>query len=74
MTHPEGTLTRNTTGRSDQPLDHRRLLCAADAFWPLDVSPDAVLLSALFGGGEWSRAVHPWIGIALLLSYAGLIV
>ncbi|MDB5442989.1 MAG: fdoI [Phenylobacterium sp.] len=31
-------------------------------------------LSALFGGGEWTRAVHPWIGIVLVVSYAGLVV
>jgi formate dehydrogenase subunit gamma len=31
-------------------------------------------LSAFFGGGQWARAVHPWIGIVLSLSYAGLIV
>lgn len=31
-------------------------------------------LSGLFGGGQWMRAVHPWIGCLLLLSYLGLIV
>ncbi|HET6554892.1 MAG TPA: formate dehydrogenase subunit gamma [Dyella sp.] len=31
-------------------------------------------LSGLFGGGQWTRAVHPWIGCVLLLSYLGLIV
>jgi len=31
-------------------------------------------LSNLFGGGQWTRAVHPWIGIVLILSYAGMIV
>lgn len=31
-------------------------------------------LSALFGGGQWTRAVHPWIGCVLLTSYLGLIV
>src|SRR5262245_36105000 len=31
-------------------------------------------LSDLFGGGQWTRAVHPWIGCVLLLSYLGLIV
>ncbi|HEV7386854.1 MAG TPA: formate dehydrogenase subunit gamma, partial [Phenylobacterium sp.] len=29
---------------------------------------------SLFGGGQWTRAVHPWIGIVLVLSYAGLVV
>src|SRR5579863_4538216 len=36
--------------------------------------PMLFFLSALFGGGQWTRAVHPWIGIILLISYAGLIV
>ncbi len=31
-------------------------------------------LSGLFGGGQWMRAVHPWIGCLLMLSYLGLIV
>ena len=31
-------------------------------------------LSNLFGGGQWTRAVHPWIGIVLVVSYAGMIV
>ena len=28
----------------------------------------------MFGGGQWTRAIHPWIGIVLLISYTGLIV
>ena len=35
--------------------------------------PIFFFLSALFGGGQWTRAVHPWIGIILVLSYAGLV-
>lgn len=36
--------------------------------------PMLYFLSALFGGGQWTRAIHPWIGAVLLISYAGLIV
>src|SRR4029077_7372925 len=36
--------------------------------------PMLFFLSGLFGGGAWTRAIHPWIGIVLLISYAGLIV
>lgn len=36
--------------------------------------PMLFFLSGLFGGGQWTRAVHPWIGIVLLISYLGLIV
>ncbi len=35
--------------------------------------PIFFFLSTLFGGGQWTRAVHPWIGIILVLSYAGLV-
>jgi formate dehydrogenase subunit gamma len=36
--------------------------------------PMLFCLSGLFGGEQWTRAVHPWIGIILFVSYAGLIV
>lgn len=36
--------------------------------------PLLYFLSGLFGGGQWTRAVHPWIGVVLTLSYLGLIV
>lgn len=31
-------------------------------------------LSNLFGGGQWTRAVHPWMGCMLLLSFIGMFV
>ena len=31
-------------------------------------------LALLFGSGQWARAIHPWIGCVLLVSYAGLII
>ena len=36
--------------------------------------PMLFFLSGLFGGGQWTRAVHPWIGTVLLLSYLGMII
>ena len=30
-------------------------------------------LSVLFGGGQWMRAIHPWIGILLVISFTGLV-
>lgn len=36
--------------------------------------PMLFFLSGLFGGGQWTRALHPWIGIVLLISYLGLII
>ena len=29
-------------------------------------------LTALFGGGQWTRAIHPWIGVVLFFSFFGL--
>lgn len=31
-------------------------------------------LTALFGGGEWARILHPWIGLVLTLGYLMLFV
>jgi formate dehydrogenase subunit gamma len=36
--------------------------------------PTLFFLSQLFGGGQSARAIHPLIGIVLVISYAGLIV
>ena len=74
MTHPRGTLTRNTTAAR---INH---WITAGCFVLLMLSglsmfhPMLFFLSGLFGGGQWTRAIHPWIGIVLLISYAGLIV
>jgi formate dehydrogenase subunit gamma len=74
MNYPLGTLIRNTT-----PTRINHWITAA-CFVLLMLSglsmfhPMLFFLSGLFGGGEWTRAIHPWIGIVLLISYAGLIV
>lgn len=74
MTRPTGTLIRNATASR---INHwitagcfvLLLLSGLAMFHPL-----LFWLSGLFGGGQWARAVHPWIGVVLLLSYAGMIV
>jgi formate dehydrogenase subunit gamma len=75
MTYPgREKLIRNTTAAR---INHwitagcfvLLLLSGLSMFHPL-----LFFLSSLFGGGEWTRAVHPWIGCVLLMSYAGLIV
>jgi formate dehydrogenase subunit gamma len=74
MTHPPGTLVRNTTWAR---VNHwitagcfvLLLLSGLSMFHPM-----LYFLSQLFGGGQWTRAVHPWIGAALTVSYLGLIV
>jgi formate dehydrogenase subunit gamma len=34
--------------------------------------PSLFFMSKLFGGGEATRAIHPWIGVVLVFSFAGL--
>jgi len=74
MTRPQGTLIRNTMAAR---INH---WITAGCFVLLMLSglsmfhPMLFFLSELFGGGQWTRAVHPWIGIVLSLSYLGLIV
>lgn len=74
MTYPRGTFIRNT---ATQRVNH---WITAACFVLLMISGLAMFhpllfwLSALFGSGEWMRAVHPWIGCVLVVSYAGMIV
>ncbi|MBA4788305.1 MAG: formate dehydrogenase subunit gamma [Pseudomonadota bacterium] len=35
-------------------------------------SPKLFFLTALFGGGQATRAIHPWIGVVLFFSFLGL--
>jgi formate dehydrogenase subunit gamma len=37
-------------------------------------TPQLYFLTALFGGGQWTRAIHPWIGVVLFVSFAGLFI
>jgi formate dehydrogenase subunit gamma len=74
MTRPKGTLIRNPTMTR---INH---WITATCFVLLTLSglsmfdPLMFWLSNLFGGGQWTRAIHPWIGIVLVISYAGMIV
>jgi formate dehydrogenase subunit gamma len=74
MTRPRGTLIRNPT------LTRINHWITAACFVLLTLSGLAMFhpllfwLSNLFGGGQWTRAVHPWIGILLVVSYAGMVV
>jgi formate dehydrogenase subunit gamma len=74
MSYPRGTLIRHATvTRVNHWLTGLcfvlLLLSGLSMFHPM-----LFFLSNLFGGGQWTRAVHPWIGCVLLVSYAGLIV
>jgi formate dehydrogenase subunit gamma len=74
MNRPKGTYIRNST------LARVNHWITGGCFVLLTLSglsmfhPILFFFSDLFGGGQWTRAVHPWIGVALLVSYAGLIV
>jgi formate dehydrogenase subunit gamma len=74
MTYPSGTIIRYSAASR---INHwitggcfvLLVLSGLSMFHPL-----LFFLSELFGGGQWTRAVHPWIGTVLMISYAGLIV
>jgi formate dehydrogenase subunit gamma len=74
MNRPTGTLTRNSTITR---LNH---WVTATCFVLLMLSGLAMFdpllywLANLFGGGPWARMAHPWIGVALFVSYSGLII
>jgi formate dehydrogenase subunit gamma len=74
MSYPKGTIIRNAVAAR---INH---WITGGCFVLLTLSglsmfhPMLFFLSDLFGGGQWTRAIHPWIGIVLFLSYAGLIV
>lgn len=36
--------------------------------------PSLFFLTALFGGGQWTRAIHPWLGVVLFVSFSILFI
>lgn len=34
--------------------------------------PSLFFLTDLFGGGQWTRTLHPWIGVVLFVSFVGM--
>ncbi|MDZ5648622.1 formate dehydrogenase subunit gamma [Nitrospirillum sp. BR 11828] len=74
MSYPKGTLVRNSTATR---LNH---WITGICFVLLTLSGLAMFhpvffwLSNLFGSGQWMRAVHPWLGVTLLVSFIGLFV
>jgi len=32
-------------------------------------TPSLFFLTALFGGGQWTRTIHPWLGVVLFFSF-----
>ena len=37
-------------------------------------TPSLYFLTGLFGGGQWTRVIHPWIGVLLVVSFLGLFI
>ncbi len=74
MSHPKGTITRNATVTR---INH---WITAACFVLLTLSglsmfhPMLYFLSGLFGGGQWTRAARPLIGVMLVISYSGLVI
>ena len=36
--------------------------------------PSLFFLTGLFGGGQWTRAIHPWVGVVLFFSFGLLFI
>ena len=74
MTRPRGTFIRNDTATR---INH---WITALCFVLLTLSglsmfhPLLYWMSAFFGSGQWAAQIHPWIGIVLFVSYAGLVI
>ena len=74
MRQPPGTLARYTTAaRLNHWITATCLILLALSGMAL-FHPALFFLTALFGGGAYARAIHPWFGSVLLVSFAILFV
>lgn len=74
MRQPPGTLARYTTAaRINHWVTAACLILLALSGMAL-FHPSLFFLTALFGGGADTRAIHPWFGSVLLVSFALLFV
>lgn len=74
MKQASGTLARYTTGaRLNHWLNAIILILLALSGMAL-FHPALFFLTGLFGGGVWARIIHPWMGAALIITFAGLFV
>jgi formate dehydrogenase subunit gamma len=70
MRHPPGTLPRYTTAaRINHWITAGTLILLALSGMAL-FHPSLFFLTSLFGGGAYTRAIHPWFGAVLLISFA----
>jgi formate dehydrogenase subunit gamma len=74
MSEPPGTLARYTTGaRINHWITASCLILLALSGMAL-FHPSLFFLTSLFGGGAYTRAVHPWFGAVLLVSFGLLFI
>ena len=74
MKHPPGTVSRYTAGaRVNHWITAACLVLLALSGLAL-FDPALFFLTDLFGGGPATRAIHPWIGVVLIVSFAGLFI
>lgn len=74
MRQPPGTIARYTTAaRINHWITAGTLILLALSGMAL-FHPALFFLSSLFGGGAYDRAIHPWFGVVLLVSFALLFI
>jgi formate dehydrogenase subunit gamma len=74
MRKPGGSLSRYTPGaRANHWLNAIILILLALSGMSL-FHPALYFLTGLFGGGVWARILHPWLGVALIVTFAGLFI
>ncbi len=72
MKQPSGTLARYTVGaRVNHWVNGLVLVLLALSGLAL-FHPSLFFLTGLFGGGILTRVLHPWFGVALIVTFAGL--
>jgi formate dehydrogenase subunit gamma len=74
MREDKNALARYTTGaRINHWITAASLILLALSGLSL-FHPSLFFLTNLFGGGQATRAIHPWIGVVLLISFTGLFI
>ena len=72
MKLPDGTLSRYTAGaRLNHWINAITLILLALGGLAL-FHPALYFLTGLFGGGVWTRILHPWMGVLLIFTFFGL--
>ncbi|SEO90996.1 formate dehydrogenase subunit gamma [Luteibacter sp. UNC138MFCol5.1] len=74
MTRPKRALTRYTTVNRVNHWINAILFVLLVLSGLSFFDPILFFLSGLFGGGQWARAVHPWFGCCLVISWIGMFV